>query len=451
MVQVIQPDSQGAMFGRGFGQGLADTLPKEIERGRLSAGLKNIGENKGNLNPYQQASELLSIPGMTPEKVAILQPLLERQNANRDAQRLAGNGVQQPPNGQPQSKQAPQQQSSNPEGQQQSQAQPQPNESLIKSGPQQAALNPIPPLTTQEARTRGAELHQQYPSKFKTTTEGEEEAVRERQSEIDQQNNLINQGAAQSGLRAELEKEIDKRLTQDLQKEGNSKWKDVNGAYIKKVTDREDINVANGKKTTQQAAEDASKDIADFARLRMANQTEGAKWMLSKNANSTRSMINAQRKGYEKRGELNTLVDDLISNHGMTREGAESLTYPTQENSKLNSWINSQPKLPFAAKFSNTKAGGLKQSQERGRKLAHELPKYLSDKDSIASVVTSLANRDIDTGAMIDELRRMRDTDEIALTKHNYDLLDKLGTYTPSLGDYFLFTFGDYDYLPKDL
>lgn len=445
MVQEIQLDSKGAMFGRGFGQGLADQLPKEIERGRLSAGLKSIGENKGNLNPYQQASELINLPGMTPEKLAILQPLLERQNANRDAKTLAASGQ----NGQGQQPQ--QQPVSNPGNPQQTHnkatAQPQNEEhGLITRGPQQAALNPIPPLTTEERRSRGAELHTQYPSKFPTTTAGEEEAVRERQSQIDQQNNLINQGTAQSALRKELEAEVDKRLNYDLQKEGQEKFIDVPGNYIKKKIDDEDKLVASGKKTTLQAAEDASKDINSYAKVRQANKTEGKKWMLSKKPTETRSLIDSQRKAYAERAELDTFVDDLITNHDLSRARAEAIAYPLNSNKSLKGWIDNQPKKSFLQSIANTT-----KDQDKGRKLAKELPKYLGLNDSLGSVIVGLSDKNIDPGTFIDQVRKMHDNNEISLSKHNADLLNKLGTTTPTIGDWFLYTLGDYGSLPEEL
>ena len=66
---------------------------KEIERSRLSSSSQKRfrKQRSQGLTPYQQATELFGIPGMSAEKLNVLLPLLERQNSNREAQNLAGN------------------------------------------------------------------------------------------------------------------------------------------------------------------------------------------------------------------------------------------------------------------------------------------------------------------------------------------------------------------------
>lgn len=90
---------QGDIFGRigsGFGQGLAEQLPKEVERNRLSSGLKQLGQQK-NLSPFQQFSQLASIPGVS-EKPQLLQTggELLRQQAYLNALKNQYEGQQGP-------------------------------------------------------------------------------------------------------------------------------------------------------------------------------------------------------------------------------------------------------------------------------------------------------------------------------------------------------------------
>ncbi len=75
--------SQGSTLGRigsGVGKGLAEQLPKEIERGRLAQGLEQFNKESANLSPLEQASKLFSIPGLTPQMVQVLPELLKQQN-----------------------------------------------------------------------------------------------------------------------------------------------------------------------------------------------------------------------------------------------------------------------------------------------------------------------------------------------------------------------------------
>ena len=57
---VKQPNIFGRI-GSGIGQGLAETLPKEMERGRLSQGLQQFEKESGNLKPVQQYTRLAEI------------------------------------------------------------------------------------------------------------------------------------------------------------------------------------------------------------------------------------------------------------------------------------------------------------------------------------------------------------------------------------------------------
>lgn len=71
MVQVLNSElgGIGTRLGAGLGKGLADQLPKEVERSRLSSGLKNFEKESANLNPMQQLARLSAIPGITPQMI----------------------------------------------------------------------------------------------------------------------------------------------------------------------------------------------------------------------------------------------------------------------------------------------------------------------------------------------------------------------------------------------
>ncbi len=69
MTQKIQQANIFGRIGSGIGKGLAEQVPKEIERERLSSGLKNLGKNNDGLTPFQRFAELSSIPGITPQMI----------------------------------------------------------------------------------------------------------------------------------------------------------------------------------------------------------------------------------------------------------------------------------------------------------------------------------------------------------------------------------------------
>jgi len=72
---------QGSIFGRigtELGKGLAEQIPKEAERTRLSQGLQSLAQEK-NLTPFEQFSRLSSIPGVTPQMIQSGSELLKQQ------------------------------------------------------------------------------------------------------------------------------------------------------------------------------------------------------------------------------------------------------------------------------------------------------------------------------------------------------------------------------------
>jgi hypothetical protein len=90
MVQVISDPYKGNIFGRlgkGIGKGLSEQVPKEIERLRLSAGLKKFEKESKGLTPVQQFTRLAAIPGITPEHLYTLSPLLRQQAQREEGER----------------------------------------------------------------------------------------------------------------------------------------------------------------------------------------------------------------------------------------------------------------------------------------------------------------------------------------------------------------------------
>lgn len=74
----VKPGDIAGRIGQGLGQGLAEQAPQEMERYRLSQGLRELGQQK-DLTPFQQFAGLASTPGTTPQIIQSGGDLLRQQ------------------------------------------------------------------------------------------------------------------------------------------------------------------------------------------------------------------------------------------------------------------------------------------------------------------------------------------------------------------------------------
>jgi hypothetical protein len=91
---------QGNIFGRvgeSIGKALSEQVPKEMERSRLSSGLKALSGRQG-LSPFEQFAELSGIPGITPQMIEsgakLLKNSAQREAYNRNRENVeVGNAI----------------------------------------------------------------------------------------------------------------------------------------------------------------------------------------------------------------------------------------------------------------------------------------------------------------------------------------------------------------------
>src|SRR5258706_6152633 len=91
MAQYIK---QGNIFGRigtEIGKGLSESIPKEVERNRLSAGLKELNEQK-DLSPQEYFTKALSVPGLIdrPQAIQSLAELAKQQGQRNSLKNSSG-------------------------------------------------------------------------------------------------------------------------------------------------------------------------------------------------------------------------------------------------------------------------------------------------------------------------------------------------------------------------
>lgn len=84
----VQPGNFAGRLGEGLGKGLAEQVPQEMQRHRLSEGLRNVQQNPGN--QIENLIRLYSTPGVTPEMAQTLGPLLQQAAVKQNRQQKTG-------------------------------------------------------------------------------------------------------------------------------------------------------------------------------------------------------------------------------------------------------------------------------------------------------------------------------------------------------------------------
>jgi hypothetical protein len=411
--------SQGSLAGRlgsGLGQGLADQIPKEVDRYRLSQGLKQFEKESANLTPFQQATKLMSIPGIGAEHIYALQPLLQQQKA-RQAQVDYGKSFSGNQNTKPAAKGQPAQRGIPAE------------KSITNLETEQALLEPNLPPTPQEINALAGQLIQDFPDKFVNPEQANAEASNLLSAEYNKTQALREQSKINDAAKTDIENEFNKVLG-DLGANipGEEKQKLLNQAYK---------DVGSSKKTKLQAANDVAKEGLKLAQGVTSLQTINKQWF--PNPETARKSVNQLRQGPFK-GNSELLYNKLQSEWGLTPGFAKTLSNPPSENKDYSEYLKSIPMQNLGGKefLKNREAG-----YPREVKAADQMVKHLKPNDSILAGLVQMQGKGLDANAVMEQIRNLYNSDKISLSESQIKELSQPAISKPSVKDFwYMIMFG---------
>ncbi len=436
MVQVIDdPYRKGSIFGRigsGLGKGLAEQLPKEVERGRLASGLQKFEQESANLTPIQQLARLSSIPGITPQMIQSFGELAKQQNLRNAYSRGRNQNNNQPVNNQGQNEnysnldnvqfgqfpgQPPNQNRINNQPQQQNQTIPSdiPREQEATSNPPAANENPLSgkyiPANPWNAQMDEKAIGDAFDYGYATTfPEARTYADKQRELYENAPEKYREQLDYKKGVDKEVDDLFDKHLQTRLQKEGKDTYQDIPGDLqlnIKKIARNA---VSTGKMTPEQAAEYYSKKGLDLVKdkgqaLRIANRDVYDRLIPHKKEETIKNLMHIA-KNFSEMGSEEDFYNFLRSDEkgkdgrqmgmGLSPGGAAILQYPRTD--KVKSLINKTKISP-------------KNAAESTRAFADNLFNVMTPKDSFLSIARQMKQQDpkFDEYAFFDYLRENKD------------------------------------------
>lgn len=395
--------SPGNIFGRigqGFGQGLAQQIPEEIQRGRLQSGLQNLAENSEGLTPFQQFARLSSIPGATPQMIESGANLL-RQQAQRNAYRnpISGEQIVSP---QTNASLAPRQEVSFsptragvgmakeeqpkgviPEGFTSREEQAKTGTPIVQENPLNPKFIPAQPWTQERRESEVSKILERDPSltvneAFQRASDIEARELERPRAEQERQEYLRKK-------QEEADAELDKQLEIALQKEGKSVYGDLTGDTLLDLKKAMSDDLAtNPDLTVKQAAEKWRRNAKDFVEVKNIMKEKAARPFIDKispqGKEDTLKSLKIAQKSYEKMGKSREFYNTLISDFGLSPGAAALVAYPRSaelKSSLKQEWGN----LPIS------------ESATKSRQFAKDFIEKGTTKDSALAFAKSLKNK----------------------------------------------------------
>lgn len=435
-----QKISLGNIFGRvgsGIGQGLAEQVPKEIERNRLSSGLKELGERK-NQTPFQQFSGLVGAAHEYPQVIQSGAELLKQQGIRNSFTRNANPSQINPQiqlenvkfaNKQPEAQQQIKNEHIfNPENFGGTPIQPN-NEIRVETLP---AIPASPKQRLEEI----AELQNNFPDlplndilsmweKNEASRLAQPEAHRAQDEYLTQK-------------RKELNDNFTNQLEELTQKKGSEVYKDVSGESLGNIKESMNRELAsNPNATINEVARKWANRALEFAKTKnnlkkLADSSIFATPILLDKPEYRNKLLSA-KKSYDDAGLTEEYYNTLQSDFNLSPQGAASLAYPISDSAqKVISGYEPLPSIHFIA---NPKSG------ESAQKLAENLRGKLTANDSIGSIVRHLQQKDafFNQSYFYQKLKQMED--ELSLTARQRREITDGAQKLPSWGDVLILPF----------
>ena len=392
MAQYIKEANIFGRIGSGLGQGLAEQIPQEIERNRLTTGLRNFEQDAGGLSPIQQLSRLAAIPGITPQMLQSFSELAKQQNLGNAYKRAGGQGGRESPSPKASANlgeveaakvmqnaarsQSPMQQPFQPamgaQAQQAQAQQPQQPQQQLQPQQQISPQGGVPAQQLPQGNQQGINVvdpglygHPQIndvnPGDTESlpgvpwTNEQIDESVKEDlalgftpeqayQRALEKERRSLGQSAAHKERATEKEarqlkaqETLKRRVEMKLQKRGDEIFNDISGnAYTRLERAMEKELIENPRASYEDVADRFSEKALEIANvkndLRKLGATTGTEAFFTTDKVLTK--LSANQKVFKKLGLQDEYQKMLISDLGLSPQGSALIAYPPSKGIK---------------------------------------------------------------------------------------------------------------------
>jgi len=463
MAQQIKQANIFGRIGTGLGRGLAEQLPKEVERERLSSGLQSFEQEHQNLNPMQQLARLSAIPGVTPQTIQSFAELAKTSNQANAYRNLGGYknrpgaGTQESGGAAPSGYVPQNQQEADWLASMGMAKQPQQQPGMGQGQLPQGAQRPIGPETINENTINPAAK-----TRFPWTPERRNESVvsyidqgflpqqAQQLAADDEARDLGQSPVLQQRQKEDMERtntsrnELDRQLNTKLQKEGPERYKDLTGEMQSNIergmlkalrmdprlSIEDAANEWSNKALSTAKAKNKFETLASTTGIEALGKTKEINSKLDDYSDTFRDSGNSEEY-------YNMLKRDL----GFSSEAAATKAFPM--NSSWKTYVqNYKPQ-----NFKQTKYGEIpdpKRTEANSRKAANDIGKTIGQDDSILTIGRELRKKDpyFDQEAFYDEMREIKN--EIGLNPRQINELPERNTdWLPNWADFLYLPWGN--------
>lgn len=402
-INIEQPSIFGRV-GTGLGRGISESLPKEIERGRLAAGLKELGEQK-DLSPFQQFAGLAATPGITPQMIESGTNLLRQQaiinSTNQGNQPAAPtqpfNVFDERGNGTP---------------------------SATTTASTEAALNPYIPPSGPEQEQLARKLMAAEPQVYPNIESA-------RQAVANQINGNIQQSNAKLGKR-ELEEAVQNTAEGKLKNEIATVGATLPGTVLSRLQQDAVDDVTSKKLSPDQAKVKYGKE-ADAISKSFANiRSWGGMGLILNSPKELLSSIKGLQQDARQQKFQKEAADSMIAENNVTPQFAYATMYPVSDIKPLNDELKNLPNIkPKLEKVPGTPglagigfgAGKNKDQKKLSMNVFPRLAKAMGLEGSPLSIAYELDQKGYDSQGWKDYL--LDENNGLNLSTHQRDELKK--------------------------
>lgn len=377
----ILPENQNATsaIGSGVGRGLAQQIPEEIKRYRLSSGLKDLGEQSQQRSPFENIAALSSIPGIDPGLMGVLAPLLQQQQQRQEALGQGNPGLQ----GRPM-----------PAGNQSPRFESNADNSSANSDRREYREGYLQQANENQISQRAQQLLRERPYSFPT-----EESARARAAE--ELNRDYNADVSYQQRLDVVEKDFDDATKSYLGKEKGLQEGEIGGPVRSFLLNKAKDELSTSNQSPRKIAEKYAKQALEISKEKQSMRNVYADW--TKFTPPTEKDIESLRRVEQKYNQYkipqDVFIDDLMSTQSISRAAASYIADPLT-NTNVGKYLKSVPEnrgfTGIKSSFSNPEA-----------KIAKEIADKLKPDDLMGSIAYIAQQKGYDGNKLLSEIQRL--------------------------------------------